>query len=42
MPLIGVSPESEIAYPKINPPKWNENELTNGHTDFFLIGDDAI
>lgn len=39
--LIGVSPESEIAYPKINPTKRNENELTNGHTHFFLIGEET-
>jgi len=41
VPLIGVCPESQISYPKINPTKRNENELTNGHTHFFLIGDDA-
>lgn len=41
VPLIGVCPESKISYPKINPTKRNENELTNGHTHFFLIGDDA-
>lgn len=40
VPLIGVSPEKEIAYPKINPSKRKENELTNGHTHFFLIGDE--
>jgi hypothetical protein len=40
VPLIGVCPEKEIAYPKINPVKRKENELTNGHTHFFLIGDE--
>lgn len=38
--MIGVCPEKEIAYPKINPTKRKENELTNGHTHFFLIGDE--
>lgn len=42
VPLIGVCPEKEIAYPKINPTKRKENELTNGHTHFFLIGDEAV
>jgi len=41
VPLIGICPETEIAYPKINPTKRKENELTNGHTHFFLIGDQA-
>lgn len=40
VPLIGVSPECEISYPKINPTKRKDNELSNGHTDFFLLGDD--
>lgn len=39
--MIGICPETEIAYPKINPTKRKENELTNGHTHFFLIGDEA-
>lgn len=38
--LIGVSPEAEISYPRINPAQRKDNELTNGHTHFFLIGDD--
>lgn len=41
VPLVGVCPEAEIAYPKINPTKRKDNELTNGHTHFFLLGDDA-
>ena len=38
VPLLGVAPETEIAYPKINPTKREDNELTNGHTHFFLTG----
>jgi hypothetical protein len=41
VPLIGVCPEAAISYPKINPTKRKENELANGHTHFFLLGDDA-
>jgi hypothetical protein len=37
--LIGVAPESEILYPKVNPTERFENELSSGHTHFFLIGD---
>jgi hypothetical protein len=40
VPLIGVCPEAAISYPKINPTKRADNELTNGHTHFFLLGDD--
>ena len=40
MPLIGVAPENEITYPKINPTQRKETELTNGHTHFILTGDD--
>lgn len=39
VPLIGVCPESEISYP-VNSQNKKENELTNGHTHFFLIGSD--
>ena len=39
--LMGVVPESEITYPRINPAQRKDNELTNGHTHFFLIGDDS-
>ena len=35
-PLVGVCPEAAISYPKISNRKLNE--LTNGHTHFFLIG----
>jgi len=38
VPLIGVCPETEISYPKLNPAHRKENELSNGHTHFFLIG----
>lgn len=36
--LIGVAPEHEIIYPRINPNVKKDNELTTGHTHFFLIG----
>ena len=36
VPLVGVAPEAAISYPKISTRKTNE--LTNGHTHFFLIG----
>lgn len=39
VPLIGVAPEQEIIYPRINPNSKKDNELTNGHTHFVLIGD---
>jgi hypothetical protein len=39
VPLVGVCPENEIKYPRINPTKRKDNELTNGHTHFFMIGD---
>jgi len=38
VPLIGVCPETEIAYPKLNPALRKDNELANGHTHFLLIG----
>ena len=38
--LVGVCPEQEISYPKINPTKREDNELTNGHTHFFLTGNE--
>jgi hypothetical protein len=36
---MGVSPDKEIIYPRINPEGKKPTELTNGHTHFFLIGD---
>lgn len=39
--LIGVAPEKEIMYPRINPAQRRDNELTNGHTHFFLLGDET-
>jgi hypothetical protein len=36
--LIGVAPENEIIYPRINPNDKKDNELTSGHTHFFLLG----
>ena len=40
VPLIGVCPENEISYP-VNSSNKKENQLTNGHTHFLLIGDDS-
>ena len=37
--LIGVAPENEVKYPRINFQGKKDNELTNGHTHFVLIGD---
>ena len=37
--LMGVAPEHEIIYPRINPDVKKDNELTNGHTHFILLGD---
>ena len=37
--LIGVAPEAEILYPKVNPTERFDNELTNGHSHFVLLGD---
>jgi len=42
VPLIGVAPEKEIQFPRINPTKRHENELTNGHTHFVLIGNEDV
>ena len=36
IPLLGICPEAMISYPKLTTRK--SNELTNGHTHFFLIG----
>ena len=37
--LVGVAPEHEIIYPRISPNEKKDNELTNGHTHFILLGD---
>lgn len=39
--LIGCAPEKEVIYPRINPVGKKDNELTNGHTHFVLLGDPA-
>ena len=39
MTLIGVAPEHEVIYPRINPAEKKDNELTNGHTHFMLLGE---
>lgn len=36
--LLGVCPEAEIDYPRLNPAHRNDNALTNGHTHFFTVG----
>ena len=36
--LIGVCPEAEVLYPRLNPQARSDSELTNGHTHFFCIG----
>lgn len=35
--LIGVAPENEVKYPKINPSYVDPYEISNGHTHIFLI-----
>ena len=37
--LIGVAPEHEVIYPRLTTGDKRDNELTNGHTHFFLIGE---
>jgi len=37
--LMGVAPDKEVIYPRINPVGKKNNELTNGHTQFLLLGD---
>ena len=38
--LVGVCPEAQVTYPRINPAQRKDNELTNGHTHLFLIGEE--
>jgi hypothetical protein len=40
--LIGVCPEAEVDYPRLNPVLRKDSELTNGHTHFFSIGKDKM
>ena len=35
--LIGIAPEGEIKFPKINPSHLDGTELANGHTHLFLV-----
>jgi hypothetical protein len=35
--LIGVAPENEIKYPKMNPTFVDPYEISNGHTHLFLL-----
>ena len=39
--LVGIAPEHEVIYPRINPIEKKDNELTNGHTHFILLGERA-
>jgi hypothetical protein len=39
IPLVGICPEKEVIYPRISPTEKKDNELTNGHTHFVLLGD---
>lgn len=34
--LVGVCPDAQVSFPKIS--NKSANELTNGHTHFFLLG----
>lgn len=38
--LIGVAPENEIKFPKINPTYVDPLELSNGHTHIFLLNNE--
>lgn len=38
VPLIGVCPEHEITYPKLQTEKRSETEVTNGHTHVVVLG----
>lgn len=35
--LVGIAPEGEIKFPKINPSQVDGTELANGHTHLFLV-----
>ena len=39
--LIGVAPENEVKFPKINPTQKDPTEMSNGHSHFFLVNDKA-
>ena len=36
--LIGVAPEAEVEYPRLNPQMRSNKELVSGHTHFFTVG----
>ena len=40
MKLIGVAPEKEVKFPKVNPTHHDPYEVANGHTHLFLLGND--
>ena len=40
--LIGVAPENQIKYPKVNPTEREDTELASGHTHFFLLGGETV
>ena len=35
--LVGVAPESEVKYPKLNPTFVDPYEISNGHSHIFLM-----
>lgn len=39
IPFFGVAPDECISYPRLSQEAPKDNELTNGHTHFVLIGD---
>ena len=40
--LVGIAPEGEIKFPKINPSQVDPYELANGHTHLFLVSKTKI
>lgn len=40
--MVGVAPEKEIKFPKINPTFVEKMELANGHTHLFLLSTDSL
>lgn len=40
--LIGIAPEGEIKFPKINPSQVDPMELANGHTHLFLVSNYSL
>jgi hypothetical protein len=38
--LIGVAPENEVKYPKMNPTYVDPYEISNGHSHIFLLSNE--